>query len=187
MIRYALQCERGHAFESWFQDSASFDKQAKRGLVSCPVCDSVTVEKSIMAPQIPRKGRTTEQRVGEEKTMRATARRKKAGAGGRASRQAERAARSHQGQRRQCGRAVPRTGPQDALRRDRAPADLRRRVAGRGKGADRRRRRGAADASAAGRQELIQEPSLHATVTFEACDQPDFLLSQVRRPGRGRT
>jgi hypothetical protein len=57
MIRYSLQCERGHAFESWFQDSASFDKQAKRGLVSCPICDSVKVEKSIMAPQIPRKGR----------------------------------------------------------------------------------------------------------------------------------
>jgi hypothetical protein len=80
MIRYALQCERGHAFDSWFQDSASFDKQAKRGLVSCPICDSVRIEKSIMAPQIPRKGRTTEQRAGEEKTMRATARRKKAAA-----------------------------------------------------------------------------------------------------------
>ena len=78
MIRYSLQCERGHAFESWFQDSASYDKQAKRGLVSCPMCDSIKVEKSIMAPQIPRKGRTAEQRAGEEKVMRATARRKKA-------------------------------------------------------------------------------------------------------------
>ena len=80
MIRYALQCERGHAFESWFQDSASFEKQAKRGLVSCPTCDSTRVEKSIMAPQIPRKGRTAEQRAGEEKTLRATARKKKADA-----------------------------------------------------------------------------------------------------------
>ena len=78
MIRYALQCERGHAFESWFQDSASFDRQAKRGLVSCPTCDSSRVEKSIMAPQIPRKGRSAEQRAGEEKVMRATARKKKA-------------------------------------------------------------------------------------------------------------
>jgi hypothetical protein len=78
MIKYSLRCERNHAFESWFQDSASFDKQAKRGLVSCPVCDSVKVEKSIMAPQIPRKGRTAEQRAGEEKMQRAVARRKKA-------------------------------------------------------------------------------------------------------------
>ena len=80
MIRYSLQCERGHAFESWFQDSASYDKQAKRGLVSCPICDSVKVEKSIMAPQIPRKGRTAEQHAGEEKVMRAPARRRKAAA-----------------------------------------------------------------------------------------------------------
>jgi hypothetical protein len=77
MIRYALRCERGHAFESWFQDSSSFEKQAKRGLVSCPTCDSVKVEKSIMAPQIPRKGRTTEQRASEERTVRAVARQKK--------------------------------------------------------------------------------------------------------------
>ena len=77
MIRYALRCERGHAFESWFQDSSSFEKQAKRGLVSCPACDSVKVEKSIMAPQIPRKGRTTEQRASEERTVRAVARQKK--------------------------------------------------------------------------------------------------------------
>jgi hypothetical protein len=80
MIRYSLHCERGHAFDSWFQDSASYDKQAKRGLVSCPVCNSVKVEKSIMAPQIPRKGRTAEQRAGEEKALRTTARRKKAAA-----------------------------------------------------------------------------------------------------------
>jgi hypothetical protein len=65
-------------FESWFQDSASYDKQAKRGLVRCPVCDSARVEKSIMAPQIPRKGRTAEQRAGEETLIRTTARRKKA-------------------------------------------------------------------------------------------------------------
>ena len=77
MIRYALQCERGHAFESWFQDSASYDRQAKRGLVTCPVCDSAKVEKSIMAPQIPRKGRSADQRSGEEKLLRAKARQKK--------------------------------------------------------------------------------------------------------------
>ena len=29
MIRYALHCDRGHAFESWFQNSAAYDKQAK--------------------------------------------------------------------------------------------------------------------------------------------------------------
>ncbi|HXW40832.1 MAG TPA: DUF1178 family protein, partial [Xanthobacteraceae bacterium] len=38
MIRYALSCEAGHAFESWFANSAAYDKQAKRGLINCPVC-----------------------------------------------------------------------------------------------------------------------------------------------------
>jgi hypothetical protein len=54
MIRYALACERGHSFESWFQNSAAYDKQAKRGLVTCPVCNSAKVEKAIMAPRLAR-------------------------------------------------------------------------------------------------------------------------------------
>ena len=52
MIRYALICQQGHEFESWFQDSAAYDKQAKRGLVSCPRCGSAKVEKAIMAPRL---------------------------------------------------------------------------------------------------------------------------------------
>ena len=52
MIRYALNCDQGHPFESWFASSAAYDKQAKRGLVNCPVCGSVKVEKAIMAPSL---------------------------------------------------------------------------------------------------------------------------------------
>jgi hypothetical protein len=52
MIHYALTCAKGHNFESWFPNSAAFDKQAKRGLVSCPVCGETKVEKAIMAPQL---------------------------------------------------------------------------------------------------------------------------------------
>jgi len=58
MIRYSLRCERGHAFESWFQSSAAYESQEKRKLVSCPSCGSVKVERAIMAPQIvSKKGR----------------------------------------------------------------------------------------------------------------------------------
>lgn len=56
MIRYTLNCDKGHAFESWFQNSAAFDKQKKRGLVSCPVCSSAKVEKAIMTPRLTRGG-----------------------------------------------------------------------------------------------------------------------------------
>jgi hypothetical protein len=58
MIRYALHCERGHAFESWFQSSSAYDSQVKRKLVECPTCGSTKVEKAIMAPPIVgKKGR----------------------------------------------------------------------------------------------------------------------------------
>jgi hypothetical protein len=66
MIRYALRCERDHAFESWFQDSSAYDQQVKRKLVSCPVCNSVKVEKAIMAPRIvSKKGRERAEPVAE--------------------------------------------------------------------------------------------------------------------------
>jgi hypothetical protein len=52
MIRYALVCAKGHDFESWFPNSAAFDKQAKRGLVSCPHCGDSKVEKAMMAPKL---------------------------------------------------------------------------------------------------------------------------------------
>lgn len=54
MIKYALACENDHAFESWFPSSDSFDTQAKRGFVSCPMCNSTKVEKQIMAPRVAR-------------------------------------------------------------------------------------------------------------------------------------
>jgi len=58
MIRYTLRCERKHTFESWFQDSSTYDVQVARKLVSCPVCSSVKIEKAIMAPRIvSKKGR----------------------------------------------------------------------------------------------------------------------------------
>ena len=52
MIRYTLACDKGHQFESWFADSSAYDKQAKRKLVSCPVCGSAKVDKAIMAPRV---------------------------------------------------------------------------------------------------------------------------------------
>ncbi len=54
MIRYALNCDQGHAFESWFPSSAAYDQQAKRALVTCPICGSAKVEKAIMAPRLAR-------------------------------------------------------------------------------------------------------------------------------------
>jgi hypothetical protein len=57
MILYTLVCDNKHSFESWFANSAAYDKQVARGLVSCPMCNSAKVEKAIMAPSLGRSSR----------------------------------------------------------------------------------------------------------------------------------
>ena len=55
MIHYDLICDKGHAFDGWFRNSAAYDEQAGQGLVCCSVCGSAKVEKQLMAPGIPMK------------------------------------------------------------------------------------------------------------------------------------
>jgi hypothetical protein len=63
MIRYGLICDRRHAFETWFRDSATCEDQLGAGTVACPVCSSTRVEKQLMAPAV-RTGRgAAKQRV----------------------------------------------------------------------------------------------------------------------------
>jgi hypothetical protein len=57
MIHYQLRCGAAHEFDGWFKDSVGFERQAKRGLVTCPVCADTNVTRALMAPGIPRKGR----------------------------------------------------------------------------------------------------------------------------------
>ena len=52
MIKYTLNCDNGHHFESWFSDSESFEKLKKKGHLECAVCSSKKIEKSLMAPRI---------------------------------------------------------------------------------------------------------------------------------------
>lgn len=52
MIRYALKCPEGHEFESWFRDSAAFDRLNTAGQVACTVCGATGVEKSLMSPAV---------------------------------------------------------------------------------------------------------------------------------------
>lgn len=63
MIRYALGCRAGHAFESWFRNAADYDDQVARGLVSCPVCGSPEVEKALMTPRLGRSAKLSPERM----------------------------------------------------------------------------------------------------------------------------
>jgi len=60
MIRYQLTCKKEHSFEGWFRDSAAYDQQAKKNLVSCPVCGSTKVAKAPMAPAVSKKSELAE-------------------------------------------------------------------------------------------------------------------------------
>lgn len=52
MIKYQLLCKKGHEFDGWFRNSAAFDEQADKGLVTCPECGSKKVTKALMAPNV---------------------------------------------------------------------------------------------------------------------------------------
>ncbi|WP_428248022.1 DUF1178 family protein [Ferrovibrio sp.] len=54
MIKYELKCKKEHVFEAWFQDSATYDVQAKKGQVQCPHCGSRKIAKAPMAPRLAR-------------------------------------------------------------------------------------------------------------------------------------
>ncbi len=59
MIKYTLNCNNGHQFDSWFSDSASFEKLRENGHLECAICSSKKVEKSLMAPVVTPKKKET--------------------------------------------------------------------------------------------------------------------------------
>jgi hypothetical protein len=52
MIRFSLRCDNAHEFESWFKDSAAYERMSAAGLVDCPACGDTRVSKALMAPAI---------------------------------------------------------------------------------------------------------------------------------------
>ena len=53
MIKYKLECKNCNiSFDSWFASSKDFEKLKKRKLINCHNCNSIKVEKTLMAPQL---------------------------------------------------------------------------------------------------------------------------------------
>jgi len=63
LIRYSLICENAHEFEGWFSESADFDRQVASGFLICPVCNSGSISKSLMAPSVSTARKKDEMRV----------------------------------------------------------------------------------------------------------------------------
>ena len=55
MIKYNLICKCGNTFESWFSSSSEFDFLCKKKLMKCIYCESSSVKKTVMAPNLPNK------------------------------------------------------------------------------------------------------------------------------------
>ena len=69
MIKYNLACECGKKFESWFSSSDEYDLLKKKKLISCVYCNSVSVQKTIMAPNLQSKSKKLKKRVKLEKKI----------------------------------------------------------------------------------------------------------------------
>ncbi|MEX1661961.1 DUF1178 family protein [Thioclava sp. 15-R06ZXC-3] len=52
MIRYSLQCDKGHRFDSWFPSADGFEALSRAGQLDCAICGSTVVSKSLMAPSV---------------------------------------------------------------------------------------------------------------------------------------
>jgi hypothetical protein len=52
MIRFSLRCDNAHEFETWFKDSAAYERMSAAGMVDCPVCGDTHISKALMAPAI---------------------------------------------------------------------------------------------------------------------------------------
>lgn len=49
---FNLQCEHGHGFEGWFGSEEDYRSQTERGLLSCPVCETHTIQRMPSAPRL---------------------------------------------------------------------------------------------------------------------------------------
>ena len=52
MKKFALICENRHEFEGWFSDAEAVRVQAANGLIDCPYCGSLQVQKQLSAPHL---------------------------------------------------------------------------------------------------------------------------------------
>jgi hypothetical protein len=70
MIAFDLICSSGHVFECWFKDSASFEEQKSEGVINCPVCNDVQVEKVFSPFAIKKNGDKKKEEVNPHQAFR---------------------------------------------------------------------------------------------------------------------
>ena len=69
MIKYNLICKCGDTFESWFSSSSEFDSLCKKKLVKCIYCESPSVKKTVMSPNLSSKSNKVLKKTKLEKNI----------------------------------------------------------------------------------------------------------------------
>ena len=69
MIKYNLLCKCGKTFESWFSRSSEFDSLCRKKFVKCIYCESSSVKKTVMAPNLFRKSNKVFKKTKLEKNI----------------------------------------------------------------------------------------------------------------------
>ena len=68
MIRYKLECKDCNIkFDSWFASSNEYEKLKKKKFLNCHSCNSLKVEKTLMAPQLINSKTKYEPKLNNEK------------------------------------------------------------------------------------------------------------------------
>ena len=70
MIKYNLTCECGKNFESWFSTSKQYESLKKKKLINCIYCNSTSIKKSIMSPNLTSKSNKSSVKKNIEKDIR---------------------------------------------------------------------------------------------------------------------
>ena len=56
MIVFNLNCtDCSFSFEGWFENTKDYNKQIRKGLLTCPSCNSTQIKKGLMAPNLSKK------------------------------------------------------------------------------------------------------------------------------------
>ena len=68
MIKYKLICKDCELkFDSWFASSTEYERLKKKKLLNCHKCNSVKIEKTIMAPQLISQNFKNDEKINLEK------------------------------------------------------------------------------------------------------------------------
>ena len=64
MIIFNLECKLcGVNFEGWFENSAEFEIQKKQNIINCPSCNSSSITKALMTPNVSKKSNSKDKKI----------------------------------------------------------------------------------------------------------------------------